>query len=60
MREICKSGSVGARAGQPPGRPGQVEARHDASIGVNWDTLECLAEDLYGPAPETDAQEEQP
>jgi hypothetical protein len=32
----------------------QVERRHDAELGVTWLTLECVAEDEFGPAPETD------
>ena len=35
----------------------QVERRHDAELGVTWLTLELTAEDEFGPAPETDAQE---
>ncbi len=27
---------------------------HDASIGINWLTLECHADHLFGDAPETD------
>ena len=38
----------------------QVERRHDATIGITWDTLEWVAEDLFGDAPETDAPEGQP
>jgi hypothetical protein len=37
----------------------QVERREDATIGVTWDTLECIAHELFGDAPETgEAQEE--
>jgi hypothetical protein len=38
----------------------QVQRRHDANVGVNWYTLEYFAEELFGGAPETDAQEAQP
>jgi len=31
-----------------------VERRLDASIGVDWHTLECVAEELFGPNPEPD------
>ena len=34
-----------------------VERKHDATIGITWDTLEWVAENLFGPAPET-AEEE--
>lgn len=27
-----------------------VDKHHDASIGVNWETLESLASDLFGEA----------
>jgi len=37
---------------------GQVSRHHDAELGVNWQTLECLAEDLVGDAPETDQTSE--
>lgn len=36
----------------------EVERRHDATIGVTWDTLEIIAENLFGDAPETAAEEE--
>jgi hypothetical protein len=36
----------------------QVKRNHDAGIGINWYTLEWNAEDLFGDAPETDAEEE--
>ncbi len=32
-----------------------VDRRHDAEHGICWDTLTCIAEDLFGPAPEADA-----
>ncbi|HWG41177.1 MAG TPA: hypothetical protein VN688_00205 [Gemmataceae bacterium] len=35
----------------------QIERRHDATIGITWDTLEMVAEDLFGDAPETASQE---
>ncbi len=28
---------------------------HDATMGINWDVLECQADILLGSAPETDA-----
>ena len=31
----------------------QVKSDHDATIGVNWETLEWAAQDLFGDAPET-------
>jgi hypothetical protein len=31
---------------------------HDANTGINWDVLECHADMLFGPAPETPAAEE--
>jgi hypothetical protein len=37
----------------------QVKHNHDADIGVNWYTLEWNAEDLFGDAPETVAEQEQ-
>lgn len=30
-----------------------ADRRHDATIGINWDTLECHADMLFGAAPET-------
>jgi hypothetical protein len=36
-----------------------AQHKHDASIGINWDTLELIAEDLFGPTPETNAQEDE-
>jgi hypothetical protein len=36
----------------------QVERKHDASLGVTWDTLEWIADSIFGPAPETDEAEE--
>ena len=35
-----------------------VRRHHDAEFGVNWQTLECIAEDLFGDAPETDQASE--
>jgi len=34
-----------------------VRRHHDAELGVNWLTLECVAENLFGDAPETDSPE---
>jgi hypothetical protein len=31
----------------------EVDRRHDAEHGINWQTLEYVAEDLFGDAPET-------
>ena len=36
----------------------EAERKHDAMMGISWDTLEILAEDLFGPAPETADEEE--
>jgi hypothetical protein len=36
----------------------RVERKHDATLGVTWDTLEWAAEDLFGAAPETASEEE--
>jgi hypothetical protein len=33
----------------------EVDRQHDATLGVNWDALTCIADDLFGPAPETAA-----
>ena len=33
-----------------------VERQHDAELGINWQTLECVAEDLCGDAPEASEQ----
>jgi hypothetical protein len=30
-----------------------VEQRHDASLGITWDTLDLWAEELFPPTPET-------
>jgi len=30
----------------------QVESKQDANIGVTWETLECVAEDLFGFPPD--------
>ena len=35
----------------------RVEHKHDATLGVTWDTLETVADDLFGDAPETDSPE---
>lgn len=31
-----------------------VRRHHDAELGINWLTLECIADELFGDAPETD------
>lgn len=31
-----------------------VQRRHDATLGVTWDTLEWVAQDLFGDAPKSD------
>lgn len=36
----------------------RVERKHDASIGINWDTLEWYAGEMFGAAPETKTEEE--
>jgi len=33
----------------------EVGRKHDAEYGINWTTLECMADILFGPAPETDS-----
>jgi hypothetical protein len=35
----------------------EVERRQDATLGITWDTLEWVAGDLFGDAPETDDAE---
>ena len=35
----------------------KVERRHDATIGLTWDTLEMTAKDLFGDAPEINSPE---
>jgi hypothetical protein len=35
----------------------QAKDSHDASTGVSYDTLEWIADDLFGDAPETDEGE---
>jgi hypothetical protein len=35
-----------------------ADRKHDAELGINWLTLECIAEDLFDDAPETDEAEE--
>ncbi|MBI1347221.1 hypothetical protein GC163_13145 [bacterium] len=32
----------------------EAERQHDALLGLSWDTLACVAEDLYGPQPLTE------
>jgi hypothetical protein len=36
----------------------EVDRKHDAELGVNWLTLECFAESLFGDTPETEQGEE--
>ena len=36
----------------------QVGRKHDAEYGINWTTLEGMADILFGPAPETATEEE--
>jgi hypothetical protein len=36
----------------------QVKRNHDAEVGINWYTLEWVAEDLFGDAPKTATEEE--
>jgi hypothetical protein len=36
----------------------QAGRKQDAELGITWTTLECVAEDLFGEAPETAAEEE--
>jgi len=36
----------------------EAERKHDAMMGISWDTLEILADELFGPAPETATEEE--
>ena len=35
----------------------EAQRKQDATMGISWDTLEILAEDLFGSVPETDSQE---
>ncbi len=37
----------------------RVGHKHDAEYGISWTTLECVADDLFGSAPETDDAEEE-
>jgi hypothetical protein len=37
----------------------QVKDVHDAESGISWTTLETVADDLFGDAPETDDAEEE-
>jgi hypothetical protein len=37
----------------------QVEDIHDAEWGISWTTLETVASDLFGNAPETDDADEE-
>ena len=34
----------------------EAERKHDAMMGISWDTLEILADELFGSAPETASQ----
>ena len=36
-----------------------AEKGHDATIGINWEVLECHAEMLFGDAPDTDDVEKE-
>jgi hypothetical protein len=36
----------------------EVSRKHDAEFGISWTTLECMADILYGHAPETGEAEE--
>ena len=36
----------------------EVGRKHDAEYGIGWTTLECMADILFGSAPETAAGEE--
>jgi hypothetical protein len=36
----------------------RVDRYHDCNYGITWMTLEFIAEDLFGDAPETDETEE--
>lgn len=36
----------------------QVNRHQDAELGVNWQAFECVAEDLFGDATETDQASE--
>ena len=39
----------------------EVGRKHDAEYGISWTTLECMADILFGHAPEThDVEEKQP
>jgi len=31
----------------------QIDRHHDATLGINWDMLECTADMLFGDAPES-------
>ncbi len=35
----------------------EVQRHHDADLGVNWLTMESVADDLFGFAPETQEEE---
>jgi hypothetical protein len=36
----------------------EVGRKHDAEYGISWTTLECMADILFGDAPEADEQQE--
>ncbi len=36
----------------------EVSRKHDAELGISWTTLECMADILFGYAPETEEAEE--
>ncbi len=37
----------------------EVDRQHHAEVGINWHALEDAADDLFGPAPETDDDKEE-
>jgi hypothetical protein len=38
----------------------EVDRKHDASLGISWTTLQCVAEDLFGDAPESNEHRRRP
>jgi len=36
----------------------EVDRRNDAEVGINWQTLEYVAEELFGDAPQSNESEE--
>lgn len=36
----------------------EVHRKHDAEYGISWPTLECMADIVFGHAPESDESEE--